>query len=172
MNFRTTPFLLLAAAAVAGCTNTVLVPIAGDERALVTFGSHGPVMVSEGGIRIVRAGMEVNAAAKAVNYVFDFTVSDGRPPRNVTVEDVTDSDAVMMAEDDRPSLADKHWHFVSPSMTSTDSSLGWLLNIEQTMRIYRFTVVTADGRKVVLYQAEPYSQPLKSAIRKSMGMDY
>jgi hypothetical protein len=167
--------LLAAAILLAGCTNTLLVPITGDKTAEVVFGGSGPELASRGGVKITRAGMELNPKSKAINYIFDFIVSDGRAPRSILVEDVSEQEPApnVLAEDSHPHLtADRHWHFVSPSKMADDPDLAWISNIEATMRVYRFTVVTADGDQVVLYQPTQFSAYLKTAIRKTLGLTY
>jgi hypothetical protein len=165
--------LIAVSAILAGCATTMLVPIADNQQAPIVFGDNGPENASEGGVTVERAGLEPNAAAKAMNYVFDFTVSDNRAPRSVIVEDVTaDSEKEVLAEDTRPFLASGRWHFVTPSRTAAEPDLAWLMTIEAGMRIYRFTVVTADGRTLVLYQASQYSGEFKSRVRRALGLDY
>lgn len=165
--------LIAVSAILAGCATTMLVPIADNEQAPIVFGNKGAENASGGGVTIERAGLEPNAAAKAVNYVFDLTVSDNRAPRSVIVEDVTsDNEKEVLAEDTRPFVTKGRWHFVTPSRTAAESDLAWILTIEAGMRIYRFTVVTADGRKLVLYEPSEYSGQIKSQIRKTLGLDY
>jgi hypothetical protein len=47
----------------------------------------------------------------------------------------------------------------------------WLIEIENSIRIFRFTIVTSDGRTLLLYQAASYPAAIKKYFREELGID-
>ena len=169
-----TPRILALAAALllGGCNTTLIFPVAGGEQATVILGPGGPVLMAKDGVQVLRAGMDPNRSAKALNYAFDLSFADGKAPRSVQVDDVSDSQPVLLAVDSHPYLEGGRWHFSSTSRLKGDPDIAFISTIETSTRIYRFKVVKADGAEVTIYQAVFYPAPLKVLIRHVLGMDY
>jgi hypothetical protein len=92
----------------------------------------------------------------------------------VRVEDVTEDEPapLLLAEDTHPYLSGSHWHFESPSKNSSDPDIAWVLNIEDSSRVYRFTILLADGQRIELYQMTNFSAQEKTMIRRTLGQTY
>jgi len=177
-------FPLLAAAIalgglLAGCDTpfavsdtTILVPIAGGEKVEVTYGKNGPVMEEKDGVRMEAATMDLSADKKHLVYLFKIAFKNGVVPRRVTISDLTDDPAQTVVEDDAPVLKDGHWLAPRIDRGPNDPTLDWVKTVDDSMRIYRMTVVLADGSQVVLNQPVSFPGFLKTAIRKTIGLDY
>jgi hypothetical protein len=50
-------------------------------------------------------------------------------------------------------------------MDLSSTSVRWLFDPKETVRIFRFTMSEPDGRSYVLYQGVQYSPAAKEAIR-------
>jgi hypothetical protein len=149
---------------------TVKLPISGGEYVPIQFSRGAALHAENDDLRVVDAVFMVDAASKRALYFAGIIVKDGRPPRSVKVEDVTDDQPVTFVEDDHPRLADKEWKCTSDPFVPDQNTAAWLSQIEDTIRMYRFTVVTADGRTEVLYEAHGYTAVVKTAMRQQLGL--
>lgn len=151
---------------------TILVPIAGGEKVEVTYGRAGPVMVLKNGVQIETSILDLSKDKKHLVYVFKFLVKNGATPRRVLVADLTDDPAELIVDDHAPQLTNGHWVAERVDRDPRgDPTLAWLGTVDDSMRIYRFTVTLADGTVVVLDQPVSYPGYLKGAIRKASGVD-
>jgi len=167
---------IAAAAALAGCaapftnSNTVLIPIAGGKTTEMSFNSRGPVLRSGGGVQLVTAGLFPAADRKHVDYVFEFSLKGGAAPKRVTIEDMTEDPTQVLVDDTAPRLNNGYWKATTPTLDPKDRGTIWLTQVDDSVRVFRFTVVLGDGTSVVLDQAAVYPGPLKAAIAKMAGL--
>jgi len=172
--------LILAAAAVlvlTGCTagslgstTTVLLPVAGGTVPF-SYGSHGPILEEKDGVRMEGAGLEANLEKRQVEYYFKFAVKPGAVPLRVTIVDITEDPVQIVCEDRAPRLVNGEWTAPVVPLDAKDPSLGWLFNVEESLRAYRITIPMSDGRTVVLTQVQAYADVIKAALRKALGLE-
>jgi len=121
------------------------------------------------------------AGLKLVNpdvyLVFSLYSKKGTLPRRVTVEDVAGSAAELFVDDRhpkfivnplKPSSETKTWVWQMGPLVRTRWRPTWLHDPDESVRVYRFTVVTGDGREVVLNQGMSYPAPVKQYLLKTL----
>jgi hypothetical protein len=146
--------------------------IAGGQRVRVDFDSHGIVFVEDDHVRIRRALLVPHLKEKYFAYEFSFQAKPGhaQPPRSVKIDDVTDDDILSYVDDEHPVLNQEGiWTTIKSPIDP--ASLPWLIEIENSMRIFRFTIVMADGGTLVLYQGASYPAVIKKYFREELGID-
>ncbi len=164
---------LLLAGCIGESTHSYTTTIAGGEEVRVPLGDRsGPMLVSQGDIAIDVARFTFDPTDKTVFHLFAFTDKSGRPPRHVKVEDVTESEPVVLVDDAQPKLEKTLWRAVSEKMGVGDPRLKWVMTVDNAIMIYRFTIVTADGKTVKLYQGAACPAIAKFAIRRAFGENY
>ena len=114
------------------------------------------------------AVLQFNSATKQADYAFGIHVKRGGPPRSVKVDDVSDEEPSRLLETDHVSLDHGHWKAQSEPFVPDAQNAKWLFEIDKSIRVYRFTVVTSDGRSDVLYQGCPYTVGIKEYLRKQL----
>jgi hypothetical protein len=173
--FQLAPIAL--AASLAGCavpmtsSNSYIVPLANGDKMEMSVVAGGIALQSGGGIHIVQASLAPMADKKHVAYVFEVTVKDGLVLKHVTVEDMTEDPVRVLADDPGPRVTAGHWKFTTPALDPKDPGTVWITQLDDTIRVFRFTLTLADGHQVVLKQPSMYPIVLKSIIRKMGDMD-
>ena len=166
-------FALTMLATFSGCgsaSTTVLVPVlGGNEKVRVDLTPRGPAHANEDGFETTVAGFIPNAPPQRADLAFAFTVKNGQAPRRVSVEDISEDAPVLMVTDEAPALTKNEWRGVVAGIASTDPRIEWLHRMNNEIRIYRFTIIAADGHKVVLNQAANYPSFLKTMISDSLA---
>jgi len=145
-------------------------PISGGESVEFTF-TNGLVPQENADAKVPPASLEVRRAVKTLAYTFAFIEKTGHAPRSVVVEDVSGAAPEILVEDDHPALVRNAWLGVSGPKTAEDPRLGWLNEPDDSYRIYRLTIVTWDGRRLVMYTAAGYLPSVKANLRAALGME-
>ena len=110
------------------------------------------------------AGFETDtAAAPTLTDRFTFLFKGGRRPLRVRIEDITLSTPVLIAEapvpEDLPGAGFRRARFElrapSCAIARGEPCSAWMFGV-QTHRLYRATLVYAEGGNETLLQAEPY----------------
>jgi hypothetical protein len=169
------PLAGLFALAVAGCATgdiSMLVPVAGGEKVRVPLSRTGVVPTVEDGIRIESSVLLPTPDKKQAYYDFAFSDAQARALRSVKIEDISDEAPRLLVDDTKPEPAKGRWHAVTRPFDIREDALKWVLQLEKSARVYRFTAVFADGKKIVLNQAAIYPDPMKSIIRHLFGEKY
>jgi hypothetical protein len=165
---------LLIILPVAGCsigtttgTVTLKMPISGGELVPVDF-NRGSVVNSETDqIRIEKTLFSGGKDLKG-SYIFGFYEKKGGIPRRVVVEDVSDDEPTLWVDDRNPVLKNGHWEYSCPPVEYAEKSLRWLREIDNSVRIYRFTIEQGDGPALVLYEPAVFPAPVKEFIKKQI----
>jgi hypothetical protein len=171
------PGLALLLLPLAGCTvpmtssNTYLVPMANGEKMEMSIKNGALAMAESDGIRIVQVALNPSADKKQVVYTFELAAKSGVVPKHITVEDLTEDPVRTLADDPSPQLAAGHWKLTTPVLDQKDPTFEWLVQLDDTIRVYRFTVTLADGSAVVLKQPALFPVFEKQMIRKMLGLD-
>ena len=133
--------------------------------------NRAPVHAEDDVAKVVDAVLQTSPATKQARYFTGVIVKDGRAPRSIKVEDVTDDQPVTFVEDAQPRLEGREWKCSSDLFSPDKDAVAWLLQDEDTIRIYRFTIVTAEGRADVLYEAHSYPMAEKASMRQQLGLE-
>ena len=160
--------------ALSGCASsvvTVKLPISGGEYVPIQFSRGAALHAENDDLRVIDAVFQVDTASKQARYFAGIRVKGGQAPRNIKVEDVTDDQPVTFVEDDHPRLVNKEWKCTSDLFVPDLNTAAWLSQIEDSIRMYRFTIVMADGRTEVLYEAHAYPTFLKFMMRQQLGLE-
>ncbi len=136
----------------------------------ITYGdAHAPEVQ---GVRLGLVGFLADRTRQEIVYRFAFEDPSRRAPRAVTVEDVSGTKAEMLVTDTAPRLAaDGTWRGDATPQKKGDPALAWLAQTGDTFKIYRLTITTTDGKRLVLYEAAKWGAPLKAACRQVLGYD-
>ncbi len=143
--------------------------ISGGETIELNFAGGGLVPPENADVKIEMAAFEADSPPKTLVYDFSFRAKSGREPRSVMVEDVSGPKPEILVEDDQPALHDRIWHRQSGPKMNPDPRLDWLNEPDLSFRIFRFTIVTADGRTLIMYYAQGYSPEGKAYLKKRLA---
>ena len=83
----------------------------------------------------------------------------------VRIEEVSDSAPLLLVNDVAPQLDAGKWTETAGLMDLSSTSVRWLFDPKETVRIFRFTISEPGGQSYVLYQGVQYSPAAKEAIR-------
>lgn len=164
--------LLSAGGCVTGSrgNTTMLIPVAGGrEKVRVEFTRNGPAHPSADGFAVISAGVVLDPTRRQLDFGFELAVKPATPPRRVTVEDITDDTALLYITDEKPVVDGGRWRGTVLAISPSEPRAEWISRLNDEIRIYRFTVVAADGHTVVLDQARSYPGYVKSVIRVGLG---
>ena len=155
----------------AGCTTGsfwVNVPISGGDTVPLELDQGGIVHAESEDFKIDSAVMQFDPKTKTATYLFEFEVKHGAAPRSVKVEDISDEAPAILYQTDSISLDDGHWKTRTASFVPDQQNSRWLYQIENTIRVCRFTIVAADGRTEVLNEGCNYYAFVKDLIRQNL----
>lgn len=121
-------------------------------------------------VKIEVTGFMVDGKEKQVVYTFGFTEKNHATPRSVKVEDVTGPTAEVLVDAAAPQLDPQgYWKGDAKPLNKGDPGLAWLDASGDTIKVFRFTIVTADGRELVMYQASVWSGGSKPVVRQVLS---
>lgn len=141
--------------------------------ASMTFGNNGPIAEENGDFKVATIlPLAPSKEAKRVDYDVKLKFKGGARPTRIKVEDVSEDPIVLVMEDASPHLDQGVWEGKIIGLDSKDRRIGWVLSLEDSVRVLRFTVVLADGRTDTIEQAVSYPAVLKTMVRKVLGVDY
>jgi len=86
------------------------------------------------------------------------------------VEDVTEEHPTLMVEDLEAKLTKQKWAATSHPFNGEDPAMVWVANLDNSMRIFRFTIAKADGTKTVLDQGWMVPGWAKVPMRRALGL--
>lgn len=161
----------------AGCANTggeysYVTRIATGERMTFPLVNGQPSLAKSGTITIRVAGLNrAPGKEKAAAYEFGYEDSSGATPKAVRVDDVSETTIFPLVEDLHPEMKHKvAWLGTSKTLDASSPELYWLPYLDDTTRIFRFTITTADDRQIVLYQPWFVASWVKAGVRTALGM--
>jgi len=167
--FRTS---LLVFALLAGCgtgTYSITMPISGGDTVPLELNHGGIAPAENDDFKINAARLAFDPRSKTANFDFGFTVKRGTAPLRVVVDDVSDDAPATLYQTDKVTLDNGNWKVKMPSFTPDQKNTKWLFEIESSIRVYRFTFVTPDGRSEIMYQGFNYPAFLKELIRQQLN---
>jgi hypothetical protein len=147
--------------------------IADNKRVDLPVDAAGaPVPVENDDFRIEVTGYVLDAENRELAYTFAFRAKKKAAPRSVTVEDVSGTAPEVLVVDSAPELsADGVWKGNSIPRRRFDPSIGWVTDLGDTIRVFRFHITTADGRPFIIHQASIWPGESKGFVREIMGYD-
>jgi hypothetical protein len=164
--------LIAGLSLLAGCTTGsfwVNVPISGGDTVPLELIQGGIVHAENEDFKVDSAVMQFDPKTKSATYVFEFEVKHGAAPRSVKVEDISDEAPVTLYQADTVKLENGHWKVRGASFVPDRQNSKWLYQIENTIRVCRFTIVTGDGRTEVLNEGCNYYAFIKDLIRQNLA---
>jgi hypothetical protein len=172
---RTIPGIgMLVILALAGCASGeigMVCPISGGETVTIVLTRNGPLPVENDDFLIMEATILPNIEQKQFIYSLGLLAKKGKAPKHVTVEDVSEEKVDLLLDDAGPKLDARNiWKQDTPPKTAADPRLGWLYHEGNSFRIYRFTIVTDDGRRLVMHHLTVYPMFMKVRLREILGM--
>jgi hypothetical protein len=146
--------------------------ISTGERIQIPLERGSPTMAKKGTLTVRNAALIPNIVSKNKELQFLFALIDSGtvPLKSVRVEDVTDEHALLMAEDLEPKVVNHQWSTTSRMFTAGEPALAWVAHLDNSMRIYRFTVVKSDGSTTVLDQGWLVPGWAKVPMRSALGL--
>lgn len=147
--------------------------VSGGEQMKFTFAGGGPVHAKSDGFEVLDAAIQPEFDAKKVFYGFRvLDAAGGKTLQSVKVEDVSEAVPVLLVEEAQPKVVAGVWGAKSRQFTADEASLKWVTYVNDSVRIYRFTLTLTDGRKVVLHQPSMVPGWVKMTIRGMFGEKY
>ncbi len=176
--FSIRPFLalLLLSLLFAGCASPEvirLIPITGGKVIPFSFGPKGAEPGRANGYEVKVVTLLPAPDAKETFYQMAFTAPDGAVVKRVQVEDVSEEAAAYpLIDDQAPKLTGNRWQADSPTVRAGDAHLAWALTIQTSMRVYRFTITDAAGKRTEMLHVVGYPDFIKTVMRQKWGEKY
>jgi hypothetical protein len=147
--------------------------IAGNKAVDLPVTKDGAILPTENSdIRIEVTGYLIDAENRELVYTFGFREKKKAAPRSVVVEDVSGDTSEVLVADLAPELdSNGSWKGNSIPRRRFDPSLGWATDLGDTIKVFRFTIILADGRPFILHQASIWSGAAKQFVREILGYD-
>jgi len=168
------PLFALILLGLAGCASPgiqVRVLVSGGEKITVNMPGGTVVGRDSKELKIIAATFLTSAKSKNGVYVFGFHLFADLAVKSVKVEDVTDAKALTMVEDNAPKMNGREWSYTSPSLSPDDKQLGWVHEIDESLRVYCFRITLNDGRQLKIYHVVYYSPFMKAMIRRVLDIE-
>lgn len=110
---------------------------------------------------------KIRGLALAIQIVF----VKGATPVFIQVDDVSDEPILRVATDPHPTLTkENHWNTLTAPHSPMDEYSKWVMTLDNTIRVIRFTVKLADGSTHVLRYPIFVPQRGKAIIRYELGV--
>jgi hypothetical protein len=174
MKFASMLLLVALLGLLGGCATTSgemrTFRIAGGKTIELPIARGGALPTENADVKIEVTGFMLEGANHALTYAFGFSEKKSERPESVKIEDVTGTESEVLVLDSAPVLGkEAYWKGTSTPRKKGDPSLAWLTEPGDTMKVFRFTIVTADGRELVMYQASVWGSASKPLVRKILG---
>jgi len=157
-----------------GCASSspqLSIPIAGGQSVSLGRQGSGFKPAENGRVVITDAGMQTVSldGNYYVRWSFSIWPKQAAELSAIRIEDVTDPAPLLLVNDVAPQQDGGKWTENAGLMELSSTSVRWLFEPKQTVRVFRLTINEADGRSYVLYQGALYSSAAKDAIRAMVG---
>jgi hypothetical protein len=108
---------------------------------------------------------------KGLAFTFQLVFAKGYKPVSIVVDDVSDTPILSVYTDDKPVLLkDGVWSGLSPAHSPADEYVKWVSTLDNTVKVYRFTVKLTDGTTHVLRFPIFVPSVMKAFIRSQLGI--
>ena len=173
--FKALTTFLLPAIFLMGCASSssrmpssrVSVPIAGGQAVELARQGKGFKQAENDRVAITDASLQlVNLNGNDyVRWRFAISPKQATMLGSVRIEDVSDLAPLLLVNDVAPQLDSGQWTANAGLMDLSSSSVRWLFDPKESVRVFRFTISETTGQNYVLYQAIQYTPASKRAIR-------
>jgi hypothetical protein len=153
-----------------GCASSssrLSVPIAGGQSVHLERQGTGFKPAQNDQIIVTDAGLQtVNLDGNYyVRWNFAITPKQAIMLGAIRIEDVSDPAPLLLVNDVAPQLDTGKWTENAGLMEPSSTSVRWLFEPKETVRVFRITITEPSGQSSQLYQGVQYSPPAKEAIR-------
>lgn len=121
-------------------------------------------VITESGLTTYREG-----GRNYLRWQFGFRVKEPLKLQSVVVEEVSGTQPVLILKDLAPEVAGIEWTKHSGLTPAEPGTAPWFFDPGSTLRIFRFSIIAADGQRSTLYQAAMFDKKAKDALRYQMG---
>ena len=148
-----------------------VITLSTGERIHIPLEKGSPVQASKGAYTVAHAALvpSTTPEKKEAVYLFALYVKSPQPPKSIRVEDVTDEHSVVMVDETEPKVVDQRWSATTKPYVATDPELAWVGHLDNSMRVFQFTIVAQDGTKTVIHQGWMVPGWAKAAMRRTLG---
>jgi len=161
--------LLLLSACTTAPDMEKIVTITGGQEIHLPFAKGMPIMTETDEYRITLTQFLPGGEGKML-FLFAFHQLKPQAVKRVLVEDVSDDKSFVLVDDKAPKIDAKGvWANGSKAFALNEEEMTWLSFESLSVRVYRFTIESADGHKAVLLQHTGFIQPfLKENMRRDL----
>jgi len=106
--------------------------------------------------------------AKRVVIRFDAGFTKGATPARIVVSDISEDPIMTLVDDRAPTLDGFVWQGKTSPLGTADDFIKFMTNIDNSIRVYRFTFTLKDGSVHVLTLPIMVPGFLKEAIEKTL----
>ncbi len=107
---------------------------------------------------------------KGLAFAFQLQFKHGAEPAEVAVDDVSDTPILNIFNDKAPILVKDTWNAVTPPHNPADEYAKWIMSLENSVKVYRFTVKLKDGTTHVLRYPVFAPANMKAFMRTQLGV--
>ena len=135
--------------------------------------SREPIVIEDSAVSIKRFLYQPLPLDKGKGLAFAFMLEfkGGAKPVAIEVDDVSDMPILSVHTDNAPKLSNKNeWSAGTAPRPATDDLVKWLMTLENSVKVYRFTVKLADGTTHVLRYPVFAPGPMKAYMRSQLGL--
>jgi hypothetical protein len=164
-------FTLLLAAGCGMASTAMKTTVCGKEM-LFMLGDEGPERAKDGRATVIDATFIPTKDNKHIWFIFHVSKQPSAPAvKSIKVENVSDEVPEVLVFDETPKFdAHGNWSGHSADRLPSEPNLSWFYHEGNTPRVYRFTIVYADGKTSELYQLDVVAAFVKAIVRKQFGM--
>ena len=109
---------------------------------------------------------------KALTFSFIVGFADGAVPKSIVIDDFTEQPVLQVFADMNAHVVKDHlWGAVSVPYAPQDEHVKWVLNLDNNVRVYRFTIILKDGSKHVLLKPIFIPSQMKVFMRTQLGIN-
>jgi hypothetical protein len=113
----------------------------------------------------------VKGTDRAMGYHIELRFKGTARPTSIVVADVSDDPILSIADDEAPKFAkDGSWDTNAGPYNPNDPHMNWLLTLDNGARIYRFTMMFADGTTDVFRLPILMPGSTKAIFRAELGL--
>ena len=108
---------------------------------------------------------------KAIAFSFALGFAAGSAAESIRVEDFTEEPILEIFSDSSVRMGkDGLYAGVSKPFAPQDEHVKWIMNLDNNVRVYRFTVKLKDGTTHILFRPILVPAPMKDFIRNQLGI--